>query len=139
MRSALGVSIALALVACEGSRGAKPPAELATPPAATSAPAPTTSVSETVPDPITHPCVVAAAQYTNALRAGSDECNADGDCACYQGGIGGASGCGGVLNRESVAKLDEIGKRFRDMKCPHTQLCAAWACQPRCAQGHCKG
>ena len=93
---------------------------------------------ELVPDPITHPCVVAAAQYTAAIRKGSDVCSVDADCGCYQGGIGEKSGCGGVLNEKSVAELDAIARRFHDMKCDTTVDCAAWACTPRCLEGHCR-
>lgn len=89
------------------------------------------------PDPITHPCVLSAAQYSIAIEKGSDACTADSDCGCYPGGIG-KSGCGGVLNAESVAKLEEIAKRFREMKCELTTQCAAWACAPRCDAGHCR-
>jgi hypothetical protein len=135
MRTKLVLGAACLLVACNGPEARVAPVETSArqepaPPAATTPAGPT-------PDPITHPCVVEAAQYDIAIEKGSDACQSDADCGCYQGGIG-KSGCGGVLNQESVRKLAEIAKRFHDMKCRRSVNCAAWACQPRCEGGHCR-
>ncbi|MCC6899762.1 MAG: hypothetical protein IT377_12355 [Polyangiaceae bacterium] len=125
VRCGLLLSFAFSLAGCDTCRGS---ASTPPPDGATAAP---------TPDPITHPCVVTAAQYSIAIEKGSDACASDSDCDCYQGGIG-KSGCGGVLNKESVSKLDAIAKSFHGMKCQLAVDCAAWACEPRCEAGHCK-
>jgi hypothetical protein len=143
----------LSLAACTCSRDAtpgstEPTATATTESTVTVAPAgtpPTTAPAEPIPardtdptpDPITHPCVVKAVNYDQAIESGSTACKTDADCGCYQGGIGDKSGCGGVLNRASVKKLDDIAKEFHDMKCKITQDCAAWACRPHCEAGAC--
>lgn len=124
-RCALLLSFALSLAGCNTCSGSA------------STPPPDGTTAAPTPDPITHPCVVTAAQYSIAIEKGSDACASDADCGCYQGGIG-KSGCGGVLNKESVSKLDVIAKSFHAMKCQPSVDCAAWACQPRCEAGHCK-
>lgn len=138
MRTAVVLCAACSLLACNSQDARKPtvaPAETSAP-LAQSAP-PAARPAEPTPDPITHPCVVAAAQYDIAIEKGSDACQGDADCGCYPGGIG-KSGCGGVLSSDSVRKLGEIAKRFHDMKCQSSSDCAAWACKPRCESGHCR-
>jgi len=140
MRTALLIGSWLVLASCNNPDARGPTTATATAtPASTPANAPPKEAppSAPEPDPITHPCVVAAAQYDIAIKEGSDACQSDADCGCYQGGIG-KSGCGGVLNKESVGKLGEIAKRFHDMKCKITTNCAAWRCQPKCDNGHCR-
>lgn len=102
-----------------------------------SKPTPTVASAEVTPDPITHPCMVTATQYDMAVSKGSDACQSDADCGCYQGGIG-KTGCGGVLSKDSVAKAEVLAKRYHEMKCPLTTQCAAWACQPKCIGGRCR-
>jgi hypothetical protein len=115
-----------------------------TPPQPSAATAPPTkdpiapSDKAPMPDPITHPCVVTAAQYENAIEKGKTDCKADSDCGCYQGGISRKSGCGGVLNKESLKELTRIATEFRKDRCEDSQECAAWACQPKCVNGQCK-
>ncbi len=140
--------LVISFVACACSRDAQPtstePTATAaaqstatTAPPATAAPIPARDTDPT-PDPITHPCVVKAVNYDQAIESGSTACQTDADCGCYQGGIGDKSGCGGVLNKESVKKLDAIAKEFHEMDCKISRHCAAWACQPRCEAGACK-
>lgn len=131
MRIVLGFAIVSLLAGCN-SEARQPNSAATGEPTAPIPPRP----GDPTPDPITHPCVVAAVQYDKAIEQGSDVCKSDADCGCYQGGIG-KSGCGGVLNKESVAKLGDIAKRFHDMKCRTTTQCAAWACLPKCENGHC--
>lgn len=82
--------------------------------------------------------MVAAVNYDQAIASGSTSCKSDADCGCYQGGIGEKSGCGGVLNKESVKKLDAIAKEFHDMHCKISRNCAAWKCRPHCQAGACE-
>jgi hypothetical protein len=146
---------ALALAsACNNPNDTRAPATPASPEASTrepaSSPTPATAAptaapaasssggtEEPTPDPITHPCVVAAAQYSIAIDESTADCRSDADCGCYQGGIG-KGGCGGVLNKKSVKKLDAIAKQFHEMKCPVTTHCAPWICKPRCEGGACR-
>ncbi|MBK7584717.1 MAG: hypothetical protein IPI67_31585 [Myxococcales bacterium] len=138
-------------LACNTQNPARP-AGTAAPSSATAAPATASTETATsgaklpiparpsdpTPDPITHPCVVSAAQYEKAIDEGKTDCKTDADCGCYQGGVGRKSGCGGVLNQQSLVPLSRIAKEFHDRGCKHTQQCAAWACQPKCDQGHCR-
>ncbi|MEZ4225119.1 MAG: hypothetical protein R3B13_29475 [Polyangiaceae bacterium] len=114
------------------------PAPTTTPTVASTDPSSTsTPANEPTPDPITHPCVVHAAKYAAALDQGKTDCQTDADCGCYQGGIGRRSGCGGVLNLESLKTLAPSSKAFHDDGCRHTQNCAPWACMPKCRAGTC--
>ena len=150
LRVACGIAAALALScntqsAPKPNQGAEPTAAPKNTPAATT---PTAAAlpkkpipardTDPMPDPITHPCVVSAAQYTNAIEKGKTDCKTDSDCGCYQGGLGRRSGCGGVLNKESLVELSRIEAEFRKDGCKHTQQCAPWACQPKCENGHCR-
>jgi hypothetical protein len=139
MRTTLLICFGWLCVACNNPDARGPTTAPSARPAATATPASATAAppSAPEPDPITHPCVVAAAQYDKAIDEGSDACHTDADCGCYQGGIG-KSGCGGVLNKESVEKLGEIAKRFHDMKCQKPTSCGPWLCQPKCESGHCR-
>jgi hypothetical protein len=77
------------------------------------------------------------AEFERAMDEGSASCTTAADCACYPGGIGQRSGCGGVTGRETAARLGEIAQRYLAAGCRHTQLCAPWACAPRCESGSC--
>ncbi len=127
---------------CNKSSDPKPTTATPSEPAATATAsqpsAKPASPSDPIPDPITHPCAVSAAQYGIAIDKGETNCTTDADCGCYQGGIGRKSGCGGVLNKDSVAKLAKIAKEFHADGCKLTQQCAAWACQPKCDNGTCR-
>ncbi len=136
-------ALLIAAFGCNKSSEQKPTTATTVEPAATSGGAAKPAAkparaSDPTPDPITHPCVVLAAQYGNAIDKGETNCATDADCGCYQGGIGRKSGCGGVLNKASVAELAKIAKEFRNDGCKLTQNCAAWACQPKCDNGTCR-
>lgn len=141
--------VALVATACKQQNdGAHtPPASSpgATPPAATTAPTATTAKatrsarpSDPDPDPITHPCVVAIAQFEVALKAAPGACSAAADCACYPGGVGKLSGCGGVTDKVTANKLQTIASAYRKDGCSPTVNCAPRLCQPRCDDGKCR-
>lgn len=143
-RHALIVTGLVALaISCEGKRPAttdRPattPAPVAGPPAATALPVKSARPGDPEPDPITHPCVVDEARFTQALKDRDDRCSTDADCACYNGGMR-ASGCGGVTSAKTAAQLAAIAEQFRKDGCRSGINCAAWACRPECASGRCR-
>jgi len=83
------------------------------------------------------PCAEIIEAYARTLEKAGLSCRVDGDCACYQGGVGPRAGCGGVANRETVARLDALWEKFRAAGCGYTQHCGPWECTPRCHQGQC--
>jgi hypothetical protein len=131
------IAVLAAGPACDALGGKKPPGQGAAGDPAAPGTVAAARPKEPLPDPITHPCVVAAAQYDQTIAQGSVACAADSDCGCYAGGIG-KSGCGGVSSAATVAKLAGVAKRFHDMKCRTTVDCAAWACRPKCEGGRCR-
>ncbi len=93
--------------------------------------------SDPDPDPITHPCVVAIAQFEQKLKNAAGTCQSAADCDCYPGGLGRKSGCGGVTDKATAKTLHDLAAEFRKDGCTVTQNCAARACQPRCEAGKC--
>ena len=91
------------------------------------------------PDPITHPCVVTAAQFDRELDAADTSCKTDADCDCYPGGVTKQAGCGGITGAASAKKLHELAKAFREDGCKPVKQCAPRACEPRCIEGKCQG
>jgi hypothetical protein len=127
MRSTtLALALLLAL-----SLSCKPRSE---PPAPTE---PSRGTTSTKPKKAGDPCAEIIEAYARTLDKAGLSCRVDGDCACYQGGVGPQAGCGGVANRETVARLDALWQRFRAAGCGYTQHCGPWVCTPRCHQGQC--
>lgn len=91
------------------------------------------------PDPITHPCVVTAAQFDRELEEGDRSCTSPSDCECFPGGITKKAGCGGVTGGDSARKLHALASEFREDECKLVQQCAAQVCAPRCVDGQCTG
>jgi hypothetical protein len=97
-----------------------------------------TSADDPTPDPITHPCVVKAAQFDVALAAADVSCRSDADCDCYPGGVTRKAGCGGVTSAASAKELHGIAQAFRADGCDWAQQCAAQVCDPKCVDGSCQ-
>lgn len=91
-----------------------------------------------MPDPITHPCVVTAAQFDVAVREGDKSCQKDADCECIPERIGSRYACGGVTAKRNGAKLRELAKEFAAMKCESMRKCKQAKCEPRCVDGQCQ-
>lgn len=108
----------------------------AAPPAPQVAPAPENMPPATPPPP-PPTCGPMTEEFARTLREGHARCHEDADCACYPGGVGEASGCGGVTDMDTAAALYRVATRFRAAGCPNTQECAAWECRPTCQQGRC--
>lgn len=98
--------------------------------------APPTSRTQPAPTKA-DPCAEIIEAYARTLEKADLTCRVDGDCACYQGGVGPQAGCGGVAGRETVARLDALWEKFRAAGCGYTQHCGPWRCTPRCHQGQC--
>lgn len=120
----LPLIILLAACTCEQRR---PPPRSTTKPV--SAPTPDLKAQD--------PCAEIIKAYTDALERASLDCKTDADCGCYSGGLGPRSGCGGVVNRATLIKLQQLWLRFRDKGCRYTRQCAPRSCIPRCHQGQC--
>jgi hypothetical protein len=121
-------------VACSSARETEP-AEPGVAPGPAPTPAPVPEVEPVAP--VVDVCEAYIAEYAAALEARDDACARDADCACYQGGVGPAAGCGGVTGRATAVTLDAILARFQAAACDYTQQCAPWACEPRCVEGRC--
>ena len=93
--------------------------------------------TDPTPDPITHPCVVKAAQFDVELKKNLTACKEDADCDCFPGGITRNAGCGGVRNKASAKKLHDINAEFGKMECKPVKSCAARECKPKCTDGQC--
>jgi hypothetical protein len=148
-RTMIGIATALAtLGACDaGPPPTQSPPQPTTTEAATAA-SPSTAASATAaaggsgpseptPDPITHPCVVKAAQFKKALDEADDSCKTAADCDCYPGGVAHGSPCGGVTGKDTAKRLHAIAAEFHAMKCEQSAHCAAWRCEPKCTGGKC--
>jgi hypothetical protein len=94
--------------------------------------------SDPQPDPITHPCVVTAAQFDIEVRDGDKSCRSDADCECFPNGVGSKNACGGVTSKKSATKLRELALEYAKMKCTSQVECAKRACLPRCNGGTCQ-
>jgi hypothetical protein len=138
--------LAAAVVACDPGTAAEPPAATDSKPKLeaksverTDPPAPTEPrPSDPTPDPITHPCVVKAAQFDVALDAADNSCKTDADCDCYPGGVTPKAGCGGVTSASAAKELHRLAQEFRADGCDWTQHCAPRACEPNCVDGSCR-
>ena len=120
--------------------GAGTPAVPTAPPTASgvaAAPKPA-APDDPMPDPITHPCVVTAAQFDIAVQEGDKSCNDDVDCECIPERIGSRYACGGVTAKKNGAKLRELAKSFTEMKCEPMRKCEQKTCTPRCVDGQCQ-
>ncbi len=124
---AVGPALAWAMVGCHSG---SPPESRQDPP--------TGPASEPVPDPITHPCVVAASGFDATLEASDGRCEADADCDCYPGGVTLDAGCGGVTSTETAKELHAVAQRFRAAGCRLTRNCAPRLCEPKCVDGGCQ-
>lgn len=89
------------------------------------------------PDPITHPCVVKAAQFDIELAKNESSCATDADCDCFPGGITMRGGCGGVRSKASAQKLQALSRELEAMKCEPEKVCAPATCAPKCNAGTC--
>ncbi len=94
--------------------------------------------SDPSPDPITHPCVVKAAQFDIELAKNLNSCSTDAECDCFPGGVTDKAGCGGVRSKASAKKLHDINAEFGKMKCKLAQECGAQECKPKCDNGQCR-
>ncbi len=81
-------------------------------------------------------CASIVSSY-DALVAAGGACKADGDCACFSGGVSPKSGCGGVTDRATRTKLESLARDFADAKCGSHMACAAWQCAPVCQARKC--
>jgi len=137
-RAALAALAALLLLGCGRAPGdapspGEPPVAEPGPPFVTPAPQPMPPAIAAVADP----CAPYLDEFARALAAAPGSCRIDGDCACYPGGIGEASGCGGVTDAITARALDAIAGRYLAAGCDHTVQCAPWICMPRCVDGTC--
>jgi hypothetical protein len=127
--------LALALAGCSRAdddvpKTGGPPFETPGPPFET------TGAPPTVPAP-SDPCAPVIDEFAKTLARAPGTCAADDDCACYPGGVGEASGCGGVTDAKTATALHAISGRFLAAGCHHTVNCAPWMCDPKCADGRC--
>jgi len=123
--------VALALLALAGcSRPADDVRKTGGPPFETIAAPPT------VPAPA-DPCAAFIGEFTKTLESAPGTCAANSGCACYPGGVGEASGCGGVTDAATVKTLDEIAGKYLAAGCNRTVDCAPWMCDPKCVGGRC--
>jgi hypothetical protein len=123
------------LTGCARDRSSTPTAT--TPATPTPTPTPTTPTPSPTPAPApaaNDACAEIRTRFNAELAKKTDACNADADCACY-GAEGG--GCGGVTDSATAGRLAPISKEFHDKSCPYLVHCAAWACAPKCQNGHC--
>lgn len=107
-------------------------------PSTTGTPPPTGGAEEPIPDPITHPCVVTAAKYDVVLAGASGACSTDADCDCFPGGISRKGACGGVTDKKTAAQLHALNAEFAKDKCVKEMNCAPRPCTPKCDKGICK-
>ena len=83
-------------------------------------------------------CEPLITEVTEILENGSTDCSETSDCGCHGGGMGPASGCGGIVNRATLDRLDPVATRFRASPCYPTVNCAPWQCTPTCEAGQCR-
>jgi hypothetical protein len=82
-------------------------------------------------------CAAIVAKYDGLVATGG-ACAADGDCACFNGGVSPKTPCGGVSDHTSAANLDQLRAEYTSAHCSGKINCAAWACAPKCNAGHCE-
>jgi len=123
------VALAL-LVACREEPPPKPAP--APPPVVAPAPAPADAPAAA------RKCDDVQADFDRAVTAATAlDCATDADCGCYPGGVSPRHGCGGVVNRATVAKAEALKAEMHTVTCVISIACAAWSCQPACVAGHC--
>jgi hypothetical protein len=98
------------------------------------------SIADATPDPsasaAVSPCASIVAKYDGLVATGG-ACSTDKDCACFNGGVSPKTGCGGVSDRTTATKLDQLRADYSTAKCGNRINCAAWACDPKCTSGRC--
>lgn len=126
----LVLAFALFAIGCNREARQNPPAPSDPAPTSTLAPTPTSTPAPVVSDP----CDEIRTRFNAELAKKTDACSGNADCACY-GAEGG--GCGGVTDKATATRLTPISKEFHDKGCRYLVQCAAWACAPKCQNGHC--
>jgi hypothetical protein len=109
-----------------------PPDETADPPPVDAAPA-----ADARCDPLHQELVAALATLPSP-------CATDADCTCYNGGVEGFTGCGGVSDRATSDRIYRVVEGYRALEregvsCPHglSVNCAPRMCNAACVDGRC--
>lgn len=86
--------------------------------------------------PAADACAVHAAEFRRAMARATGQCSADTDCGCFDPVVGEA-GCGGITDRATADRLQEIERAFHASSCPWPHQCGPWRCEPVCRDGRC--
>jgi hypothetical protein len=81
------------------------------------------------------PCFELVSSFNQVLGAASGRCKADKDCASYPSGV---VDCGGVTDRATAKKLDEIGAAHLKQPCGRVRCAHRRPAVPVCQAGSCK-
>ena len=82
-------------------------------------------------------CDALTERWSTTLAHAPGTCTTAADCACFNGGIEKAHGCGGVTDRATAEALEQVRADFAKAQCKSGIDCGAWACAPKCAAGRC--
>jgi hypothetical protein len=72
-------------------------------------------------------------RFRTLLEQGSGKCTADTDCDCYPAVVD----CGGASDRQTVAKLETIGRMYGMAGCEAPGGCTKRRCEVACVQQRC--
>ncbi|HLD45436.1 MAG TPA: hypothetical protein VJC18_08375 [bacterium] len=97
----------------------------------------TTPVSNMPNPPELVTCDALNEQFANTLGQHSGHCLQDSECACFDAGGYLSTPCGGVTDRYTAVKMNELIKLSIANKCGPAVACAPWLCQPVCKAGFC--
>lgn len=82
-------------------------------------------------------CADIEKRYDSVLSAATGACRADADCGCYHS-VSKKSKCGGITDKKSAARLQDLSRKFIDADCESHWECAPWVCNPVCNHGRCR-
>jgi hypothetical protein len=81
-------------------------------------------------------CADIEKRYDTVLSAAGGACRSNTDCGCY-GPVSKKSVCGGVTDKQTTIRLNDLVQEFRRAGCDWHIRCAPWLCNPVCERGRC--
>jgi hypothetical protein len=111
------LTLALLAAGCNGPPAARPADGGAAPPA-----------------PAANDCEAQRAAIRGLIAAAPRACATDADCGMYAGG---PVDCGGVVDRASATRIQQLTDAFRAQQCRFAVHCGPRAAWPACQDGRC--